>query len=49
MGNEAQPVKVFYSYSHEDEKAREKLAAHLTLLKRSGLISDWSDRQIDAG
>jgi Thermolysin metallopeptidase, alpha-helical domain/Thermolysin metallopeptidase, catalytic domain/TIR domain len=47
--NPARPVTVFYSYSHRDDKAREKLASHLALLKRSGLIADWSDRQIDAG
>ena len=50
MGNNtAKPVTIFYSYSHKDDKAREKLASHLALLKRSGLIADWSDRQIDAG
>jgi hypothetical protein len=50
MGHDpARPVTVFYSYSHKDDKAREKLSSHLALLKRSGLIADWSDRQIDAG
>jgi len=48
----AKPVTVsysFYSYSHKDDKAGERLAVHLALLKRSGLIADWSDRQIDVG
>jgi len=48
-GSDTVPATIFYSYSHKDEKAREKLASHLALLKRSGLITDWSDRQIDAG
>lgn len=49
VNDSAKPVTIFYSYSHKDDKAREKLASHLALLKRSGLITDWSDRQIDAG
>jgi hypothetical protein len=50
MANDpAKAVRVFYSYSHKDDKAREKLASHLVLLKRTGLIADWSDRLIDAG
>ncbi len=43
------PVEVFYSYAHEDEKLRDKLDNHLTLLQREGLISEWHDRQIEAG
>mgnify|MGYP003390254230 CR=1 FL=1 len=42
-------VKIFYSYSHKDEKLRDVLATHLSLLKRQGLISDWHDRQIKPG
>lgn len=42
-------MKLFYSYSHKDEKLRDKLEAHLSLLKREGLISEWHDRRITAG
>lgn len=42
-------LRVFYSYSHKDEELRDELAAHLSLLKRRGLILPWHDRDIDAG
>jgi hypothetical protein len=43
------PAKLFFSYSHEDEKLRNKLAKHLMLLERQGFLSGWHDRQIIAG
>src|SRR5579862_3836227 len=43
------PIELFYSYSHKDEKLREKLETHLALLKRQGVIADWHDRKITAG
>lgn len=43
------PVKLFYSYSHTDEDLRERLVKHLSLLKRQGVIADWSDRKIEEG
>jgi hypothetical protein len=43
------PLEVFYSYSHEDEKLRDRLEKQLALLKRTGLIVSWHDRRIDAG
>lgn len=43
------PVELFYSYSHKDEKLREKLETHLALLKRQCIISGWHDRRIGAG
>ena len=43
------PLEVFYSYSHDDEEYRKKLGKHLTVLRRAGLITDWHDRDIDAG
>lgn len=52
MPDEPQPneaVKVFYSYSHKDEKLRDTLEEHLSLLKRDGVISEWHDRGISAG
>ncbi len=43
------PLEVFYSYSHDDEEYRRKLGKHLAVLRRAGLITDWHDRDIDAG
>lgn len=42
-------VKVFFSYAHEDERLRDKLATHLSTLRRQGIIQEWHDRQIGAG
>jgi hypothetical protein len=43
------PPELFYSYAHEDEKLRDALATHLSLLKRQGVIKVWHDRNISAG
>lgn len=43
------PIRLFYSYSHKDEKLREKLEEHLSLLQRQGVIAGWHDRKIGAG
>lgn len=43
------PINVFLSYVHEDEWLRRRLEAHLSPLKREGLISTWCDRQIMPG
>lgn len=43
------PIEVFCSYAHEDEMWLQKLEAHLSLLKRQGLISLWHDRLISPG
>lgn len=42
-------VEVFISYSHRDERYREALVAHLSALKRQGLLVAWHDRRIDPG
>lgn len=42
-------LRVFYSYSHKDEKLRDRLETHLSILKREGAISQWHDRRISAG
>ncbi|HOT84098.1 MAG TPA: hypothetical protein PLQ12_12470, partial [Candidatus Defluviicoccus seviourii] len=47
-GGEA-PLKLFYSYAHEDENLRQQLVVHLSVLRRSGFIEEWSDRKIAAG
>lgn len=44
-----EPVELFYSYSHKDEGLRDKLAIHLTMLQRQGVIKAWHDRNISAG
>lgn len=45
----AEPIKVFYSYSHADEKLLNKLQEHLSSLRHEGLIEQWHDRKISAG
>ncbi|MBL8658611.1 MAG: SUMF1/EgtB/PvdO family nonheme iron enzyme [Rhodospirillales bacterium] len=47
--NEEKPVSLFYSYSHRDEELRRKLEDHLAGLRWNGMITDWHDRNIDAG
>jgi hypothetical protein len=47
--NNANPIKVVFSYSHKDESLRDELAKHLSLLKRQGVITEWHDRRITAG
>lgn len=43
------PIRVFYSYAHEDEELRNKLESHLKLLRRRGIIAGWHDREMTAG
>ncbi|MFM8661632.1 MAG: TIR domain-containing protein [Cyanobium sp.] len=42
-------LKVFVSYSHRDDNWREQLEAHLSLLRRQGILDLWSDRRLMAG
>ena len=42
-------LTVFISYSHKDKDHRDKLITHLAILERIGLISNWSDAEIEAG
>lgn len=42
-------IKVFMSYSHEDEKYKEKLDKHLAVLKRNKKIKTWNDRKLVPG
>lgn len=46
---ESAPLEVFISYAHEDEKLREELGKHLSLLQRNGVITAWHDRLIGPG
>lgn len=43
------PVKLFFSYAHEDELVLNQLKKHLIPLQRQGLIEMWHDRDISAG
>lgn len=44
-----QPIEVFFSYSHADEKLKNDLLKHLSVLQRKNVISAWHDRKIGAG
>src|SRR5689334_12613081 len=43
------PVSIFYSYSSEDAIFQQKLDEHLSDLRRSRLITTWSDQQMRPG
>ena len=40
---------LFYSYSHKDKSSRESMENSLTLLKKNGLLTTWSDHEILPG
>lgn len=42
-------IDLFFSYSHQDEAARDELEVHLAMLKRQGLVRAWHDRRIPPG
>ena len=44
-----EPVDLFYSYAHEDEKLRDELAGHLKIMERRNVIRPWHDRCIAPG
>ena len=43
------PIKIFYSYAHEDERWRDELEKHLSTLQQQQLITGWHDRKIAGG
>ena len=43
------PINVFYSYSHKDILYQRKLKSHLSVMRRQGFISDFSDHDILPG
>lgn len=43
------PLKLFFSYAHEDQGIRNELDIHLDVLEREGIITVWWDGQITAG
>jgi hypothetical protein len=47
-----EPPIVFVSYSHEDEKWKDKLLPHLSQLGRLGILEVWDDarsRRVSTG
>ncbi|WP_041521915.1 TIR domain-containing protein [Gilvimarinus agarilyticus] len=46
---DTKPLKLFYSYSHEDDELRRGLEKHLTTLVRNDVIEQWFDGEITAG
>ena len=49
MNDERPPVRVFFSYSHADDRHRIRLEKALKLLERQGLIDTWTDRKLLPG
>lgn len=43
------PISVFYSYSHKDKSYQGKLKTHLSVMRRQGFISEFSDQDIMPG
>jgi hypothetical protein len=43
------PIEVFFSFDGKDEKLRDDLEKHLSILKRQGVITAWHNRKIGAG
>lgn len=44
-----EPLSVFISYSHIDEKHKIEIVKHLKPFERINIISNWHDRKIEAG
>src|SRR5690349_269648 len=45
----AEPLEIFFSYTHADEAWRKKIETSLSTLKRQNLIKIWSDHNILGG
>jgi hypothetical protein len=43
------PVRVYCSYSHNDERLLNQLEPHLKVLQRQGIIEAWTDKRIVPG
>lgn len=43
------PIKIFYCYAHEDRDLRDRIDKHLGVLKRTGQVMGWYDREIQVG
>lgn len=42
-------VTIFISYAHADEELKKELDKYLKMLKRSGKVDTWNDRELIAG
>jgi len=49
METKKDPLKLFVSYSHEDEGHLNNLRKHLNILKKEGIVDHWDDRKLIAG
>lgn len=47
--NEKGKLKLFISYSHEDEEPIARFLKHISPMRSNGLIADWYDRKLIAG
>jgi small GTP-binding protein len=43
------PLKIFISYSHQDETFKDELVTMLKALQRRGIVDTWEDRLIEGG
>jgi len=43
------PLRIFISYSHQDDELCKQFLDHLSQLEREGLIAPWSDQHLTAG
>src|SRR4051794_13248638 len=44
-----EPLKIFYSYAHEDKTLREELGKHLANCRKQKICDDWFDGDIVPG
>ena len=49
MVERVKALELFYSYSHVDERWRQRLEIHLSTLQRQGYVTGWHDQNISAG
>lgn len=49
MDSRRKAIAVFISYTHADESFKNELIKHLSLMRRSGDVSIWHDRDITGG
>jgi len=49
MAHEQKIIKVFYCSARKDKALRDELENHLEVLKHSGQITSWYDREIEPG
>jgi hypothetical protein len=49
QANGTGPIEVFISYAEDDERFKKQLEAHLTPLKREGIIRPWHSQQAQVG